>query len=59
LEMAGAYATFANYGWQSEPTVIVRVTDSSGNVLLTIHPKPQLVLSLGQRHRLKCHAREY
>lgn len=44
LEMANAYATIANYGWQSEPTVIVRVTDSSGNVLLDNTPKPQLVL---------------
>ncbi|MEA5571044.1 transglycosylase domain-containing protein [Calothrix sp. UHCC 0171] len=44
LEMASAYATFANYGWQSPPTVIVRVTDSSGNVLLDNTPKPQLVL---------------
>lgn len=44
LEMANAYATFANYGWQSEPTVIVRVTDSAGNVLLDNTPKPQLVL---------------
>ena len=44
LEMASAYATFANYGWQSDPTVILRVTDSSGNVLLDNTPKPQLVL---------------
>ncbi|MBD2559140.1 MULTISPECIES: transglycosylase domain-containing protein [Nostoc] len=44
LEMASAYATFANYGWQSSPTVIARVTDSSGNVLLDNTPKPQLVL---------------
>ncbi|RAM49760.1 MAG: penicillin-binding protein [Hapalosiphonaceae cyanobacterium JJU2] len=44
IEMAGAYATFANYGWQSPTTVIVRVTDSSGNVLLDNTPKPQLVL---------------
>lgn len=44
LEMASAYATFANYGWQSAPTVIARVTDSSGNVLLDNTPKPQLVL---------------
>lgn len=44
LEMASAYATFANYGWQSDPTVIARVTDSSGNVLLDNTPKPQLVL---------------
>ncbi|PSB35083.1 transglycosylase domain-containing protein [Chlorogloea sp. CCALA 695] len=44
LEMANAYATFASYGWQSDPTVIARVTDSSGNVLLDNTPKPQLVL---------------
>ena len=44
LEMASAYATFANYGWQSPATMIVRVTDSSGNVLLDNTPKPQLVL---------------
>ena len=44
LEMAGAYATLANYGWQSPTTVIARVTDSSGNVILDNTPKPQLVL---------------
>ncbi|HYW18042.1 MAG TPA: transglycosylase domain-containing protein [Nodularia sp. (in: cyanobacteria)] len=44
LELASAYATFANYGWQSPPTVIARVTDSSGNILLDNTPKPQLVL---------------
>ena len=44
LEMAGAYATLANYGWQSPTTLIVRVTDSSGNVILDNTPKPQLVL---------------
>ncbi len=44
LEMASAYATFANYGWQSPPTIIVRATDSRGNVLLDNTPKPQLVL---------------
>ncbi|MBW4509895.1 MAG: penicillin-binding protein [Scytonematopsis contorta HA4267-MV1] len=44
LEMAGAYATIANYGWQSPTTLIVRVTDSSGNTLLDNTPKPQLVL---------------
>jgi penicillin-binding protein 1A len=44
LEMASAYATFANYGWRSEPTVIARVTDSNGNVLLDNTPKPQLML---------------
>ncbi|MDJ0707931.1 MAG: penicillin-binding protein 1A [Leptolyngbyaceae cyanobacterium MO_188.B28] len=44
MEMAGAYATFASNGWYSEPTFIVQVTDSSGNVLLDNTPKPQLVL---------------
>ena len=44
LEIANAYATFASYGWQSAPTVIARVSDSSGSVLLDNTPKPQLVL---------------
>jgi len=44
LEMASAYATFASNGWQSPTTMIVRVTDSGGNVLLDNTPKPQLVL---------------
>lgn len=45
LEMAGAYATFANNGWHSHPTFIVRVSDSQGNVLLDNQPEPQLVLN--------------
>ena len=45
MEMAGAYSTFATYGWHSEPTFIVQVTDSSGNVLLDNTPKPRLVLN--------------
>ncbi|MGD1905184.1 MAG: transglycosylase domain-containing protein, partial [Leptolyngbyaceae cyanobacterium] len=44
MELAGAYATFASNGWHSDPTFIVQVTDSSGNVLLDNTPKPQLVL---------------
>ncbi|MFP4132584.1 MAG: transglycosylase domain-containing protein [Halothece sp.] len=44
LEMAGAFATFANNGWHSDPTFIVRVTDSEGNVLLDNRPEPELVL---------------
>jgi penicillin-binding protein 1A len=44
LEMAAAYATFANNGWQSETTFIVQVTDSQGNVILDNTPKPKLVL---------------
>ncbi|MGB3292427.1 MAG: penicillin-binding protein 1A [Phormidesmis sp.] len=44
LELTGAYATFANYGWHSDPTLIMQVTDSNGNILLDNTPKPQLVL---------------
>lgn len=44
LEMANAYATFASNGWYAEPTIMVRVTDSRGNVLLENVPKPQQVL---------------
>ncbi len=44
MEMAGAYATFASNGWHSDPTIIVRVTDSSGNVLLDNTPEPRQVL---------------
>jgi 1A family penicillin-binding protein len=44
LEMAGAYATFASNGWHSEPSVIMQVTDSRGNILLDNRPKPQLIL---------------
>ena len=44
LEMASAYATFANGGWQSPTTTIVQAVDSKGNVLLDNTPHPQLVL---------------
>ncbi len=44
LEMAGAYATFASNGWHSDPTFIMRITDSRGNVLLDNTPEPKLVL---------------
>jgi penicillin-binding protein 1A len=45
VEMAGAFATFASNGWQSETTSILRVTDSDGNILLDNTPQPQLVLN--------------
>jgi penicillin-binding protein 1A len=45
LEMAAGFATFANNGWQSETTSIVRVTDSEGNILLDNTPQPKLVLN--------------
>jgi 1A family penicillin-binding protein len=44
MEMAGAFATFASNGWHSDPTFIVQVTDSTGNILLDNTPKPKLVL---------------
>lgn len=45
LEMASSFATFASNGWQSETTMIARVTDSDGNILLDNTPKPELVLN--------------
>ncbi len=44
LEMAGAFATFANNGWSSDTTVILKVTDSKGNVLLDNTPQLKQVL---------------
>ncbi len=45
LETAGAYATFANGGYKNKITLIARVTDSSGKVILDNNPKPVLVLN--------------
>jgi penicillin-binding protein 1A len=45
LELTSAYATLANYGWRAPPTLIARVSDSSGNILLDNTPKLQLVLN--------------
>lgn len=44
LEMAGAYATFANNGWHSKTTMIARITDRDGNILLDNTPQPELLL---------------
>lgn len=44
MEIAGAYATFASNGWHAEPTFILQVADSRGNILLENRPKPQLIL---------------
>ncbi len=44
MEIAGAYATFANNGWHSDTTMIIQVTDSNGNIILDNTPKPKLVL---------------
>ena len=44
LETAAAYATFANGGYKNKVTLIARVTDSTGKVILDNSPKPVLVL---------------
>jgi len=44
LEMANAYATFASNGWYADPTIILKVTDSKGNILLDNTPQPYFVL---------------
>lgn len=44
LEMASAFATFANGGWRSDTTFIVQVTNSRGQIVLDNTPQPQLVL---------------
>ncbi|MEL6224796.1 MAG: penicillin-binding protein 1A [Cyanobacteria bacterium J06627_8] len=44
LEMAGSFATFASGGWHSDPTLIIQVSDSNGNVLLDNTPDPRLLL---------------
>ena len=45
LEMAAAYATIANDGVYIEPTFYTKVTDSSGNVVLTPNQKSERVIS--------------
>jgi len=44
LEIANGFATFANNGWYSQSTLIVRITDTQGNLILDNTPKPKLVL---------------
>ncbi|MGK7906146.1 MAG: transglycosylase domain-containing protein [Synechococcus sp.] len=44
LELASAYATFANGGNRIEPTLIVQVIDSQGNVLESAAPEPERAL---------------
>lgn len=44
LEMATAYATIANNGWHSDPTLIIQATDSKGGMVLDNRPKLRLVL---------------
>ncbi len=44
IETAGAYATFANGGYKNKITLIARITDSTGKVILDNTPKPKLAL---------------
>jgi penicillin-binding protein 1A len=57
LEMAGAFATFANEGKYAKPTFIRRITDSSGKVIYDADPKPRQVIkretALGVTHALQ------
>ena len=45
LEMAGAYATIANYGEYIEPTFYIRITDIDGNEVIGEHQEKRRVLS--------------
>jgi len=44
MEVAGAYAVFASGGYKSKTTLVARVTDSNGNLVLDNTPKPELIL---------------
>ncbi len=44
MEVAGAYAVFASGGYKSKTTLIARVTDRNGNLILDNTPKPELIL---------------
>lgn len=45
LELAAAYAPFANGGYRVEPYGIIRVQDAQGRVWIEHRPDPRLVLS--------------
>lgn len=44
MEVAGAYAMFANGGYKVRATLIAKVTDSNGNIILDNTPKREVVL---------------
>ena len=44
MEVAGAYAVFASGGYKSKTTLIARVSDRNGNLILDNTPKPELIL---------------
>lgn len=45
LDMMSVYGTFANGGQRTDPTLILKVTDSSSNILEENSPNPKQVLS--------------
>jgi penicillin-binding protein 1A len=45
IEMAGGFAAFASYGWYSDTSLIVQVTDSAGSMIWDNRPKPRQVLN--------------
>jgi penicillin-binding protein 1A len=47
LEMASAYGTLANKGQHVEPTIILRIRDSSGKVIWEANPKRTQAISAG------------
>jgi penicillin-binding protein 1A len=57
LEMAGAYATFANEGVYARPTMIEKITDAHGKVLYEAEPQLRRAVSrktaLGVSHVLQ------
>lgn len=44
LQMAAAYAAFANQGFYLEPTAILKVEDAEGHLLYEHQPKPRQVM---------------
>ena len=47
LEMASAYGTLSNHGEHVEPTIILRIKDSSGKVIWEASPKRAQAISAG------------
>jgi penicillin-binding protein 1A len=47
LEMASAYGTLSNKGQHIEPTIILRIKDSSGKVIWEANPKRTQAISAG------------
>ena len=52
LEMVGAYGIFANDGIKNEPAAIIKVEDSSGNILEEFKPSPSQVLDADIARRI-------